>query len=288
MNDFSADDFEQQKVYSKSVKFSREHYENFPVASVFLPKNIRKHVAVVYRFARNADDIADEGNMNEEQRTDILQIYKQQLTDALQGNYANDFWRALHNTIKTYKLTEEYFYDLLSAFEQDITKKRYETFSELLDYCSRSANPVGRIILEFFNIREHEALKFSDAICTALQLTNFYQDVSVDLKKGRIYLPAEDLERHNVGEEEFSREGTSIEFKNLMKSQVERNFELYREGVNILPLLPTRLRFQIRLTILGGQEILNKIRSADFNVLNVRPKLSKIDYIKLFLKAALR
>jgi len=288
MNDFSADDFEQQKVYSKSVKFSREHYENFPVASVFLPKNIRKHVAVVYRFARNADDIADEGNMNEEQRTDILQIYKQQLTDALQGNYANDFWRALHNTIKTYKLTEEYFYDLLSAFEQDITKKRYETFSELLDYCSRSANPVGRIILEFFNIREHEALKYSDAICTALQLTNFYQDVSVDLKKGRIYLPAEDLERHNVGEEEFSREGTSIEFKNLMKSQVERNFELYREGVNILPLLPTRLRFQIRLTILGGQEILNKIRSADFNVLNVRPKLSKIDYIKLFLKAALR
>lgn len=288
MNDFSADDFELQKVYSKSVKFSREHYENFPVASVFLPKKTRKHIAVVYRFARNADDIADEGNMNEGQRTDILQIYKQQLTEALQGNYANDFWRALHNTIKTYKLTEEYFYDLLSAFEQDITKKRYETFNELLDYCSRSANPVGRIILEFFNIREHEALKYSDAICTALQLTNFYQDVSVDLKKGRIYLPAEDLERHNVGEEEFSREGTSIEFKNLMKSQVERNFELYREGVNILPLLPPRLRFQIRLTILGGQEILNKIRLADFNVLNVRPKLSKIDYIKLFLKAALR
>ncbi len=288
MGENSFDNTVLDSTYSKAIEFSQSHYENFPVASLSLPKNIRKHVAVVYKFARNADDIADEGEYSIEERMRHLEKYKHQLSEALQGNYANEFWKALHNTIVSFNLTEKYFYDLLSAFAQDITKHNYETFDELLNYCERSANPVGRIILEFFNIRHDKAKEYSDAICTALQLTNFYQDVSVDYKKGRIYLPIKEMQKFDVDESSFLEKQNDLNFKNLLTFQVNRNYELFEKGKNLLPLLPKRLRFQITLTILGGEEILHKIRKIDYDVLNIRPKLSKIDYVKLLMKAILK
>lgn len=274
-----------ESTYNETVKFAKSHYENFPVISLFLPKYLRKHVAVVYRFARQADDIADEGNYSIEQRLERLNNYKKELSDALQKKYKEPFWEIFYLTVNRFNLTPQLFFDLLSAFEQDIHKTRYNSSDELLDYCMRSANPVGRIILEFFNIRDVKSQKYSDAICTALQLTNFYQDVSIDWLKDRIYLPVSEMEKFFINETYFIEKKCDESFIRLMKLQIEKTYNLFNEGKNLLPLLPYRLRFQIRLTILGGVEILKKIEKLNYDVLNFRPKLSIIDYLKLFFIA---
>lgn len=272
-------------AYQDALLFANSHYENFPVVSIFLPKILRKHVAVVYQFARQADDIADEGNFSIEERIKKLDEYRIKLRNSLNGIYNDEFWAAFHHTVKTYNLSEDNFYNLLSAFEQDITKTRYQTFDELNDYCRRSANPVGRIILEFFDIRRQEQIEYSDAICTALQLTNFYQDVSVDILKGRIYIPVREINHFKISEEIFKGKRVNENFIRLMKFQANRALALFSKGKNLLPFLPLMLRFQIRLTILGGTEILGKLEKLNFDVLNFRPVLSKIDYVKLFFKA---
>jgi squalene synthase HpnC len=272
-------------VYNETVKFAKSHYENFPVVSLFLPTDLRKYVAVIYRFARQADDIADEGIYSIDQRIGRLNIYTNELSESLQKKYKEPFWEIFYLTVNKFNLTPQLFYDLLSAFEQDIHKTRYDSYDELLDYCKRSANPVGRIVLEFFNIRDSKALEYSDAICTALQLTNFYQDVSVDWLKGRIYLPVSEMEKFFINETYFTEKKCDENFIRLIKLQIEKTYNLFKYGENLLPLLPRRLRFQIRLTILGGAEILKKIEKLNYDVLNCRPKFSIIDYIKLFFKA---
>jgi len=274
-----------ESVYNETVKFAKSHYENFPVVSFFLPKNLRKYVAVIYCFARQADDIADEGNYSFDQRIERLNNYKKELSEALQGKFKEPFWEIFYLTVDKFKLTPQLFFDLLSAFEQDIHKTRYNSSDELLDYCKRSANPVGRIILEFFNIRDVKTIEYSDAICTALQLTNFYQDVSIDWLKERIYLPVSEMEKFFVNENYFIGKKCDENFIRLMKLQIEKTYNLFNEGKKLLPLLPHRLRFQIRLTILGGVEILKKIEKLNYDVLNFRPKLSIIEYVKLFFKA---
>jgi squalene synthase HpnC len=274
-----------ENIYKETIKFTKSHYENFPVISLFLPKYLRKHVAVVYRFARQADDIADEGNYSVSQRIEQLTNYKRKLSEAFHGKFTESFWEVFCLTVDKFKLTPVLFYDLLSAFEQDIHKTRYDSYDELLNYCKRSANPVGRIILEFFDIRDTKAFEYSDAICTALQLTNFYQDVSIDWLKGRIYLPVSDMKEFCIDETSFIEKKCDENFIRLMKLQIEKTYSLFKEGENLLPLLPHRLRFQIRLTILGGVEILKKIERLNYDVLNYRPKLSIIDYIKLFFIA---
>lgn len=272
-------------AYESAEKFAKSHYENFPVVSLFLPKYLRKHVAVVYQFARDADDLADEGLEKAEIRIQNLESYESQLKDCLHGKFANDFWMALKNTIDAYKLTPKYFSDLLSAFKQDVIKKRYENFDSVLDYCRRSANPVGRIILELFDIRDNESVEYSDAVCTALQLTNFYQDTAIDFQKNRIYIPQNEMLEFGVSENTFELKTGNGNFTRLLEFQVERTQELFNKGRKLVPRLPKQLRFQIRLTILGGEEILKKIKSTGYNVLNIRPKLSKIDYVKLFIKS---
>jgi len=272
-------------AYQKSIDFTKSHYENFPVISLFIPVEFKKHIAIVYQFARQADDFADEGDVNESVRLENLQRYEYQLNDCLRGIYANDFWMALHESILTFKLTQKNFYDLLSAFKQDVTKKRYESFNELLNYCQRSANPVGRIILEIFGVYNETALKYSDAICTALQLTNFYQDVSIDIKKGRIYIPVDEMKSLGVDEKVFELKKNNTNFKTLLMHQVERTSGLFLEGWKLIPLLPDNLKKQIIMTILGGEEILKKIKIIDYNVLEVRPELRKFDFIKIFFKA---
>ncbi len=276
------------KAYHEALKFTKTHYENFPVASLFIPKDLRKHIAVVYQFARQADDIADEGIENEELRIENLELYKNQLSDSLNGKYDSPFWTAFHNTILQFNLTQKNFFDLLDAFKQDITKKRYFTFNELLEYCEKSANPVGRIILELHNINDPQVLDYSDAVCTALQLTNFYQDISVDYQKDRIYLPIEEMGKFGVTENIFRLKENNINFQKLLKYQVERTHNLFEDGKNILNKLPLRLRYQIKMTILGGEKILQKISQINYNVLNERPTLTKFDIIQIIFRTLIK
>ncbi len=274
-----------EKAYLKAQEFTKAHYENFPVISFILPKNLRKHIAVVYQFARQADDIADEGTEPPERKLAELEEYRNKFKDCLEKKYADEFWFALSNTISTKNLTPENFLNLIKAFECDVTKNRFENFSEILDYCSLSANPVGRIILELHHISSPDALKFSDYICTALQLTNFYQDISIDTKNNRIYIPIDELKSFELSEDDFLNLRYDSMFKNLIEYQVKRTQEIFDKGKPLLQKLPGRLRRQIKWTILGGEAILKKITRIDYRVNDFRPKLNKIDYIILGLKA---
>ena len=274
-----------ESAYNEALILAKSHYENFPVVSLFVPKELRKHVAIVYQFARQADDLADEGDESASDRSEKLSEYNKQLIKAIRGQHESAFWAALANTIKERSLSPDNFLSLIKAFKQDTIKTRYNTFDDILDYCSNSANPVGRIILELNGIYNLTALNYSDKICTALQLTNFYQDVSIDIKKNRIYIPIEELKKHGVSENQFENNKINDNFKTLLKLQVDRAKLLFNEGRNLLPYLSGRLKFQIRWTILGGESILAKIESLDFNTLDCRPSLSKFDMIKLALKA---
>jgi len=274
-----------KKAYNEAIKFAKSHYENFPVVSFFLPNRLKKHIAVIYQFARQADDIADEGNYPIDFRLMLLENYKNKLINTLEENYEDDFWMALGNTIKSMRLTPEYFFNLLSAFEQDVTVTRYKTFDDLLNYCERSANPVGRLILELFEIRDEKVMEYSDAVCTALQLTNFYQDISIDYSKNRIYLPLNEMKKFGVSENIFELKKNNANFKQLLKYHIEKTKELFNKGKNILNYLPGILRLQIKLTILGGERILEKIEELDYDTLNYRPILSKKDLVNLFFRA---
>lgn len=221
-------------------------------------------------------------------RMENLELYKNHLSDSLEGNYKNSFWAALHNTINQFNLSPNYFYDLLSAFGQDIQTGRYNSFDDILNYCQRSANPVGRIILEFFNIRDEQSLKYSDAVCTALQLTNFYQDISIDIKKGRIYIPLDELVKFGVNENQFEFMQNNTNFEQLVGYQVGRAKNIFTVGRYLIDRLPGQLKRQIYMTILGGEMILGKIEKSGFDVINHRPKLSKFDYVIIFLKTLFR
>jgi squalene synthase HpnC len=274
-----------KSTYEKALEFAKSHYENFPVISFLIPKELRKDVAIIYWFARTADDFADEGNIPDKVRIENLENYENRLTNLLNGNFENEFDYALSQTIKSRRLSPEYFYNLLKAFKQDVVKKRYTNFSEVLDYCKNSANPVGRIILELFNIRNNEAFQFSDDICTALQLTNFYQDVAIDYKKSRIYLPEDEMKNFDVTENMFRMNENSRNLKQLVKFNVDRTRNLFDKGKGLFSFLSGMLRIEIKWTVFGGEAILNKIEKNDFDVLNNRPELNKTDIIGLFLKS---
>lgn len=276
---------EYEKYFSEALIFTQSHYENFPVISFFIKKKLRKYVAIIYQFARQADDLADEGDIRPEERINNLEKYESQLNDALKGKSSEGFWKILKFTIDKNLLIPENFRKLIVAFKQDVIKKRYSSFEEVLGYCKNSANPVGRLILELHQLNDENLKLYSDKICTALQLTNFYQDVSIDIKKDRIYISQNELDKYGISEKEIYEGQFSNNFKELLKYQVQRTEELFNDGRNLLNYLPIRLRFQILVTIKGGEGILNKIKEIDFNVLENRPTLSKLDFIKLFLSA---
>lgn len=277
-----------EHAYQDAINFTKSHYENFPVISYLIKKELRKHTAIIYQFARQADDIADEGNFQPEQRLKLLNEYENSLINCLNGKAENGFWFALNNTIKEKHLSKENFLDLLKAFKQDVTKKKYENYNELLDYCKKSANPVGRIILELHGIKDKNAFKFSDDICTALQLTNFYQDVSIDFQKDRIYIPKEEMQQYKVEEHFFEIKENNSKFQALIKFEVERVEKLFINGRNLLRYLPFMLKIQILLTIKGGEAILEKIKKNNYDVLNKRPTLTKIDFAKIALAALIK
>jgi squalene synthase HpnC len=274
--------------YQAALKFAGNHYENFPVASFLVPKDLRKHVAVIYWFARTADDIADEGTLDEFERLLKLEQFQNRLTEIINGNTGDDFDIALAATIKDKNLTTDLFYDLLAAFKQDISKKTYDSFNEILLYCKNSANPVGRLILELNNIRDNEAFLLSDKICTALQLTNFLQDSIIDYdEKGRVYLAADEMESFTIDHKIFELKENNPNLKKLIKLNVDRIEQMFIDGRKLLNFLHGRLKFEIKWTVLGGMEILNRIKQNDYNIFAPRPSLSKKDFAVLLLRSFL-
>jgi len=264
---------------------TRDHYENFPVASFLIPKNYRKEIAIIYWFARTADDIADEGEFSSNYRLEKLEQFEKQFLESLTNGSGHPNFNLLSSVIKKNNLSTDYFTDLLSAFKQDVIKTRYNNYHEVLDYCKRSANPVGRILLELFKINDAEAIKCSDKICTALQLTNFYQDTLIDFKKGRIYYPQDELKMFSVTEKMFELKENNPNIKALVKYNIERVQQLFDEGRDINNYLSGRFKYEIKWTISGGEKILSKIRKNDFNVFDYRPVLNKFDFIKLLIKS---
>jgi len=272
-------------AYSQALNFARAHYENFPIVSILIPKDLRKHVAIVYWFARTADDIADEGNASEESRLEKMNEFESNIKRSLDGDARSGFEKALLNTVDNKKLTKDNFFDLISAFKQDIIKSRYADFNEILHYCNRSANPVGRIILELFNVRDQKANEYSDKICTGLQLTNFLQDTIIDYKKGRIYMAKYEMQNYKVSEYMFEQKENNHNLQQLVMYNVERINVYFEEGKKLLPFLNRKLRTEIRWTIAGGKAILEQIKKNDYDIINYRPKLSKAKMAGLLIKS---
>lgn len=274
---------------NKAIKLAKSHYENFPVLSLLLSKENYPAVAMVYKFARTADDIADNPDSDQSEKISNLDNIEKKLKDALNGVGDDNFYLALAYFIKIRSLSHENFFKLLEAFKIDSLKNRWQNFQEILFYCERSANPIGRIILELHNIRNEKAFEFSDKICTSLQLINFYQDIREDyFLRNRLYFALEDMKRHKVEESDFARTAASANLKNLIKEKVDQAEIMMKEGIYLLGYLPLKLKIHIKLTILGGLEIINKIKKQDYDTLSMRPTLSKFDYFiiasKLFLK----
>jgi squalene synthase HpnC len=274
-----------QLTYQKARELASSHYENFPVVSFLIPKHLRNDIAIIYWFARTADNIADEGDMDSNERLKLLDEFEKSFNDSVSGKYDCEFSEALAETIKKRNLTAGYFTNLLSAFRQDVTKKRYYDFNEVIDYCTRSANPIGRLLLELFNIREEKAFYFSDKICTALQLTNFYQDTYRDYKKGRIYYPVNEMEQFKLSENLFEKRKINDNLRQLVKYNVDRAQSFFDEGENLFAYLKGRLKLEIKWTVKGGEAILDKIRKNNYNVLNFRPKLEKSDFVRILIKS---
>jgi squalene synthase HpnC len=274
-----------EEAFDYCARVTYDHYENFPVASLFLPKHLRKHVTAIYAFARTADDFADEPGYTPAERLDELEKWERQLNECYRGNATHPVFVALRETIQRFDLPAELFQSLLFAFRSDVTVRRYETFGDLLSYCSHSANPVGRLILLLFNYRNESLMSLSDTICTALQLTNFWQDVSVDLQKDRIYIPLEDFSNYGYTEEELRARQFTKEFADLMAFEVERTENLFLHGEPLLSEVGRDLSFELRLTVNGGRRILNKIRKAEYDVLRNRPMLSLIDKSSLLIRS---
>lgn len=271
-------------AYKFCSDLASRHYENFPVASLLVKKEFRRHVAALYAFARIADDFSDEPEYEGVRRERLLD-WRRQLDEIGSKPPSHPVFLALGATLKELDLPKQPFDDLLSAFLQDTEKRRYATFAEVLDYCRRSANPVGRIVLMIHGYRDEELFRYSDAICTALQLANFWQDVSVDLKKDRIYLPEEDFAAHGYSEADLRMGVYNERFKNLMKFEVSRARALFDQGRPLIKRLAWPLSLEIRLTWLGGMQVLKLIRRLDFDTLRTRPALKKRDWIPLAARA---
>jgi squalene synthase HpnC len=248
----------------------RSHYENFPVG-LFVPREKRRYVHALYAFARAADDFADE-RIYEGVRAEKLDQWEERLHAAYRGEAEDPIFIALGETVRRLEIPKGLLLDLLSAFRQDTVKGRYETWEELLDYCRRSANPVGRVVLLLFDNRDPELPPLSDAICTALQLANHWQDLAIDLRKDRIYVPRELLERFGVKEWELNAGTVGDSFRGLMGELIARTRDLFRTGRPLCDRVGPDLRFEMRLTWLGGSGILDRIEGVGYDVFRRRPR----------------
>ena len=262
---------------------AKKHYENFTVVSWFLPGYLRQHFYNLYAFCRWSDDLADESESRESALKNLA-LWEEDLRDCYRGKTAHPIFIALSETIRIFDLPIKPFEELLAAFRMDQKKYRYETFEELLSYCRGSANPVGRLILYLGGYRDEERHKLSDCTCTALQLANFWQDVSRDYLLGRIYIPQEDLKRFGYGENDLARSRFNSNFRDMMCFEVERTRQLFKEGLKLPNMLKGTIRKDVELFSLGGLKILDKIETLGYNVLERRPALSGLNKITLLLE----
>jgi phytoene synthase len=277
--------------FAYCTRLARSHYENFPVGSLLIPRRLQKHFHSIYAFARTADDFADERldpPRTAEERLALLREWRLMLNEVYQGRPSHPIFVALAETVRQFELPIELFEDLLSAFSQDVTVQRYSTFADLLDYCRRSANPVGRLVLLLFGRREETLLRRSDSICTALQLTNHWQDLSIDLAKDRLYLPKEDLARFGVTVDDIVARRHPDRFRELMAFQVARTRELFEDGKGLASNVQGRLGIELRAVWLGGRRILERIEASRYDVLSSRPVLTRLDRLKILASALSR
>ena len=263
-----------------------EHYENFPVASLLIPKAQRHAVEIIYAFARSADDIADEGDAPDNQRLGALDLYLTELDRIERGDTpGSPLFGEVAAVARQHGLPLDLFRDLISAFKQDVTVKRYENFDQLLDYCRRSANPVGRLMLHLFQVATPANLARSDHICTALQLINFWQDIAIDWKKDRVYLPQDDLRHHRVSEAQIAEGRWNANFAALLDFEIDRSQRIMLAGGDLARDLPGRFGWEIRFTVLGGLRILEKLRQVRGNVFTRRPVLGPTDWARISLRS---
>ena len=268
---------------------SVKHYENFPVASWLCPPALRPAIAAIYRFARTADDIADEGKAPAAERLALLADYRRALLRAADGGACEGPWQDIFSplaaAIARHRLPVPLLADLLSAFAQDTGNPLYADRTALLDYCARSANPVGRLLLHLSGVNEREALVQSDAICTALQLINFWQDLSIDLPRGRIYVTQADAERHGLNLRQLEAGADSDASRALVRSLVDWARDNMHSGAPLVHRLPGRMGWELRLVVQGGLRILDKIEAGGFNALSARPTIAKLDAPRLAWRA---
>lgn len=270
---------------------SRGHYENFPVASVLLPRSMRRHIAALYAFARTADDFADEGVRPAEERLRLLEGWQRRLWHAAASDVPGDppaggeppdtieIFLAVGASIREHNLPVSLFEDLLSAFRQDVTVTRYATWVDLLDYCRRSANPVGRLVLRIAGHDDPRLDQWSDHICSALQLTNFWQDLKIDFDRGRIYLPFEEHHAHDAREEDLRTNQVPLEWQQALAAASIRTRTLFESGRPLCDAVKGRLRYELRATWLGGVRILERLAIERFDVIHYRPTLGPSDAI---------
>jgi len=271
-----------EAAYAYCERLAQSHYENFPVASRLLPARMRPHIAAVYAFARLADDMADEGDRPAADRLADLDAWDARLSSIVAGSAPSagphaEVFVALRATIDACRLPPSLLHDLISAFRQDVTVTRYATWDDLLDYCRRSANPVGRLVLRVAGYDRADLDAASDAVCTALQLTNFWQDLEIDWKKGRIYLPAAARDEARAREEDLAARRMTAEWRRALGDAVARTRRLFRAGVPVADGVRGRLRWELRATWLGGSRILDKLEAADYDVFTRRPALTRAD-----------
>ena len=266
---------------------SVDHYENFPVASILMPKRLRKPVAAIYHFARAADDIADEGDLSDGERLWQLDEFRAELARiAANETPLTPLFHNLAAEIRQHALPMQPFYDLLDAFSQDVVKKCYANFDELLDYCHRSANPVGTLLLHLYGEATPVNIAYSDAICTSLQLINFWQDVAKDYAIGRIYLPLDDLAQYGVSEVQIAQGISDNNWRVLMKFEVERARTMMLQGAPLGTILTGRIGLEMRMIIAGGLRILDELEAADYDMFRRRPVLRLPDWVIMLLKSA--
>ena len=272
------------EAYAHCQRVATRRYENFTVASWLLPRALRRHMYAVYAYCRGVDDLGDEA---EGDRLTLLDDWEAELRRCYDGGPRLPTFVALQETIRRFDLPQEPFLRLIEANRMDQRINRYRTFDDLLGYCENSANPVGHIVLCLFGYRDEERRKLSDATCTALQLTNFWQDVRRDLGKDRIYIPLEEMERFHYSEEDLLAARFDGRLRDLMAFQVRRTRELFRSGLELIPRVRGRLRLDLRLFSLGGLAVLDVIEDNGYDVLNRRPKLSRARKSLLALRGLL-
>ena len=264
---------------------ARSHYENFSVATWFLPKRLRQHFFNVYAYCRIADDLGDEVG-DPEASLALLDEWEAELDRCYDGTPGHPVFVALAETVRQFEIPKHEFSDLVKAFRQDQTVTRYETFDDFLQYCSNSANPVGHLVLYLGGYRDAERHRLSDFTCTALQLTNSWQDVTQDFEKGRVYLPQEDLRRFGVSETVIAGRRATAAFRELMRFEVDRAREWFRQGLPLVGLVQRELARDVELFSRGGMEILDAIAASGYDVLSHRPTLSQRRKLVLMARAA--